>query len=240
MHCEKPAPALSNAVWNKANKNAAETGDGKISVREIERSRINYGIGVYLASTLLDNLTDKERVKMIKKRVKELGGQSFTAYDQQGNAVTIKIAEAGRRYKNKNGKSVSVTGDLARKNIGSKLKQETVVLVDEVIVTAKNPSSSEAKYPHGWLDNNGQNHWTQWKTYLQDKSGKVWEAILHVANANDGIKYLYDIDINKIKQTGQRGVSRDALPSAARKSRTSLSSASIDTAGGNVNTNYMF
>lgn len=211
--------ALSDAVRNRANKNAAENGDVKMSVREIERDGVNYGIGVYLDSTLLENLTDKERVQMVKERVRELGGQSFTAYDNSGNTVSIKIAESSEHFKNKNGKKVSVTKDLATKYSKNRIKQESVVLADELITTAKSPKESAPRYPHGWLDNYGKNKWEQWTSYIQDKSGNVWAATLHVANATDGLKYLYDIDPIKAvnlaentKKVGQRGTSRNSLP----------------------------
>lgn len=210
---------LADAVRNRANKNAAEIGDVKMSVREIERDGVNYGIGVYLDSTLLENLTDKERTQMVKERVRELGGQSFTAYDNSGNTVSIKIAESSEHFKNKNGKKVSVTKDLATKYSKNRIKQESVVLADELITTAKSPKESAPRYPHGWLDNYGKNTWEQWTSYIQDKSGNVWAATLHVANATDGLKYLYDIDPIKAvnlaentKKVGQRGTSRNSLP----------------------------
>ena len=56
-------------------------------------------------------------------------------------------------------------------------------------------------YPHGWLDNNGQNDWDYWKTYIQDKNNTIWEATLNIANAADGRKILYDI--GPIKKVGQ-------------------------------------
>lgn len=224
--------ALSDAVQNRANKNAAENGDVKMSVREIERDGVNYGIGVYLDSTLLENLTDKERVQMVKERVRELGGQSFTAYDNSGNTVSIKIAEARERFKNKNGKKVSVTDDLTTKYRKSRIKQESVVLADELITTAKSPKESSPRYPHSWLDNYGKNKWEQWTSYIQDKSGNVWAATLHVANASSGMKYLYDIDPIKevspaegTKKVGQRG-----------NSRTSLLAHTITDSAENVNT----
>ena len=224
--------ALAEAVRNRANKNAAENGDVKMSVREIERDGVNYGIGVYLDSTLLENLTDKERVQMVKERVRELGGQSFTAYDNSGNTVSIKIAESSEHFKNKNGKKVSVTKDLATKYSKNRIKQESVVLADELITTAKSPKESSPRYPHSWLDNYGKNKWEQWTSYIQDKSGNVWAATLHVANASSGMKYLYDIDPIKevspaedTKKVGQRG-----------NSRTSLLAHSITDSAGNVNT----
>ena len=47
----------------------------------------NYGKGVYLDSTLLNGLTDIERVEMVKEYLKELGGSVFTAYDKNNKAV---------------------------------------------------------------------------------------------------------------------------------------------------------
>lgn len=224
--------ALSDAARGMANKNAAETGDGKMSVREIERDGINYGIGVYLDSTLLENLTDKERVQMVKERVKELGGQSFTAYDDSGNAVSIKIAEAGERFQNWRGKNVPVNNDLTTKYRKSRIKQESVVLADELITTARSPKESSSSHPHEWLDNFGENNWEQWTSYIQDKSGNVWVATLHIANADSGLKYLYDIapikeanPVESIKKAGQRG-----------NSRTSLLAHSITDSAENVNT----
>lgn len=156
---------------------------------------------------------------MVKERVRELGGQSFTAYDNSGNTVSIKIAESSEHFKNKNGKKVSVTKDLATKYSKNRIKQESVVLADELITTAKSPKESAPRYPHGWLDNYGKNKWEQWTSYIQDKSGNVWAATLHVANATDGLKYLYDIDPIKAvnlaentKKVGQRGTSRNSLP----------------------------
>ena len=76
----------------------------------------SYGVGVRLDSTLLENLTDSERVQMVKERVKELGGQRFTAYDNNGNAVDVQIAESNARFVHKSGKSVPVNKDLITKH----------------------------------------------------------------------------------------------------------------------------
>ncbi|MBS5575336.1 MAG: hypothetical protein KHY01_04140 [Firmicutes bacterium] len=151
----------------------------------------------------MENLSDSERVQMVKERVKELGGQHFTAYDGNGNEVDIQIAKPGARFVNKSGKSVPVNKDLTTKNRKSKVKQEAVVLADELINTAKHKKDTPARYPHGWLDDNGRNDWAEWKTYIQDKENTVWEATLHIATSADGEKILYDID--PIKKTGQSG-----------------------------------
>ena len=174
----------------------------QFSIREIKgEDGTDYGKGVYLDSTLLEGLTDAERKEMMRERVKELGGQTITAYDPNGEAVDIRIAAPSEKFRNRNGRRVPVTNDLARKNRDVKVKQESVVLADELIATSQYNRPRKAKYPHGWLDNNGKNDWQYWTTYIQDKNNTVWEATLNVAESANGVKYLYDI--NPIKKVGQ-------------------------------------
>ena len=176
--------------------------DTKYSIGEIVgEGQKSYGIGVHLDSTLLENLNPKERLEMVKERIKELGGEVFTAYDNSGNAVDITIAKPQERYKNQSGKKKAVNNDLTTKYIGNETKQEAVVLVDELITTAKYLDSEAPRYSHDWLDNNGQNDWDYWTTYIQDKNNTIWEATLNVANTADGRKIIYDI--SPIKKVGQ-------------------------------------
>ena len=177
-------------------------GDVQFSIREIKgEDGTDYGKGVYLDSTLLEGLTDAERTEMMRERVKELGGQIITTYDPNGKAVDIRIATPNEYFRNKNGRKISVTEDLARKNRKVKIKQESVVLADELIATSQYKRPRKAKYPHGWLDNNGKNDWQYWTTYIQDKNNTVWKATLNVAESANGVKYLYDI--NPIEKVGQ-------------------------------------
>lgn len=212
------------------NQTAANDTGPKYSIDEIvDKNGESYGRGVHLDSTLLDNLTDSERVQMVKERVKELGGQHFTAYDSNGNEVDVKIAEPQAQFVNKSGKNVPVNRDLTTKNRKSKIKQEAVILADELITTAKHDGDTPARYPHGWLDNYGKNDWAKWTTFIQDKENTVWEATLHIATSADGEKILYDIDpINKAK-AGPRGNSRISLLSTGQpvKSGTSTVEDSI-------------
>ena len=173
----------------------------------------NYGKGVYLDSTLLTNLTDSERREMVKERVKELGGQEFTAYDNNGNAVKVKIEEYSQKFRNANGDRVRVNNDLIRKYNKNETKQEAVVLVDELIETSTFTKDTPSNYPHGWLDDNGNNKWEYWDTYIVDKSGAIWKATLNITNASTGEKILYDIDpIDPIKKEGQAVKSATFLP----------------------------
>ena len=174
----------------------------QFSIREIKgEDGTNYGKGVYLDSTLLEGLTDAERKEMMRERVKELGGQTITAYDPNGEAVDIRIAAPSEKFRNRNGRKVAATKDIAVKGNAVKIKQETVVLADDVIRTSQYKESKPASYPHGWLDNNGKNAWDKRITYLQDKNNTVWEATLHIATSTNGVKYLYDI--SPIKKVGR-------------------------------------
>lgn len=209
-----------NGYVEREGLTQGEGGRGMYSIGEIVGDdQTNYGIGVHLDSTLLENLTSKERTEMVKERVEELGGEKFTAYDNAGNAVDISIAKPKDRFRNRNGKRKPVNKDLTVKYIGNETKQESVVLLDELIETASFDKSKTPTYSHGWLDNNGKNNWDYWTTYVQDKNGTIWDVTLNIANATDGRKILYDIGpIKKVGQsieldtsllpTGQRGNSR--------------------------------
>ena len=181
----------------------------QFSIREIKgEDGRNYGKGVYLDSTLLEGLTDAERKEMVRERVKELGGQTITAYDPNGEAVDIRIAAPSEKFRNRNGRKVPVTKDLSTKRNGTKVKQESVVLADELIATSQYEGRKKAGYPHDWLDNNGKNDWQYWTTYIQDKNNTVWKATLNVAESANGVKYLYDIDpIEKVGQPVKSGIS---------------------------------
>ena len=99
-------------------------------------SGTNYGIGVYLDSTLLSGLTEDERIEMVKEYVKERGGKAFTAYDSKNRAVSVYIAESNQKFRNKKGKNVPVNKDLTS-FLDKDIKQEAIALVDELIISSK-------------------------------------------------------------------------------------------------------
>lgn len=133
----------------------------QFSIREIKgEDGRNYGKGVYLDSTLLEGLTDAERKEMMRERVKELGGQTITAYDPNGEAVDIRIAAPSEKFRNRNGRKVAATKDIAVKGNAVKIKQETVVLADEVIRTSQYKESKPASYPMGGWTTTGRTHGT--------------------------------------------------------------------------------
>ena len=139
--------------------NLLATKNGRVMLSEKEiigASGKSYGVGVYLDDNLLTGLTDEERVEMVKEYVKEIGGNKFTAYDNNGNAVNVHIAKASLKFVNKSKKQKHVNNDLTS-YLKKEVKQEAIVLVDELIANAKYKKSQNSKYPHDWLDNYGQN-----------------------------------------------------------------------------------
>lgn len=210
----------------KAVGAAEESGEAKFSMRQniTGDSGKVYGDGVYLDSNLLDGLSDKERVQMVKARIAELGGQTFTAYDGD-TPIEIKIENSRKRFKNKSGRIVPVNKDLTTKNIDKGIKQEAVVLSDELIYASNYKENAPAHHSHGWLDNNGKNDWEKRTVIIQEKNNSVWEATLHIANAQNGEKILYDIDpIKKVERSG--------------KSDTTSTTDSIRQGEENVNTQF--
>jgi hypothetical protein len=167
----------------------------------IGESGKSYGMGVYLDSSLLTGLSEDERKQMVKLFVTtELAGNRFTAYDSSNNAIDVVIAGKNASIVNKNKRKVQVIGELYKKNNNLHVKQEAIILADEMIANAKYDSSKAPDYSHGWLDNYGQNDWEYWKVHIQEKNGTVWEATLNIANSVNGEKILYDIDpIKKVE-----------------------------------------
>ena len=200
------ADALADASDNfaiRGQKNTTSKGDVKMSVREIiGEDGTNYGVGVYLDSELLTKLTESQRKDKIKEFViNELSGGHFIAYDNNNDAVDIKIAHKHDNFKNQSGKPHKVLKELYHKHNDLVIKQEAVVLIDELIANAKYDSSASSTYSHGWLDNNGKNDWDYWKVFIQEKNKTVWEATLNIANTANGEKILYDIDpIKKVEE----------------------------------------
>ena len=189
-------------AYKEGNANIEGT---KYTISEIVGdSGKSYGIGVKLDSTLLENLTESERKQMVKARVvEELAGNSFVAYDGE-TPVEISLVEKNEKITNANGKKKQVLKELYNKHIGREIKQEAVVLANELIEASENAGAELAHHPHDWLDNNGENNWDERTVYIQDKNNTVWNATLQIANSTDGRKILYDIDPIKMTEGARK------------------------------------
>ena len=212
-------------LWDNAllaaneNYNAEQATGKKISADEGGRTKYMitgitgqsgkyYGVGVVLDSTLLDGLTETERVEMVAAYIDSAQGQTFPAYDANGNQEDIKVAKKTDKFRRSDGKRVEVNHDLTHKYNKSIVKQESVVLLDELLAASRKDSPRSPLHSHEWLDNNGLTPWDMRKVYVQDKSGAVWEAVLQIANADTGEKIIYDIHpINKMEGPRKSGTS---------------------------------
>lgn len=182
-----------------------EQGDDEVeqfSLRHIvDKNGKDYGIGVYLDSELLSNLTETERIQMVKEYIKELGGRKFSAYDKNGKEFKIEIAKYKQQFVDDNGEKRLVNKDLATKFNRHVIKQESIALIDEVILASNFDSQEDSHYSHGWVDNFGKNKWEYFATYVVDKNNTIWRVLLNIAKTNRGENILYDI--NKIREISQ-------------------------------------
>ena len=198
MSAEAIAKVVKKPVDNITNTNiVASAEEGNLySEREIIGvSGTNYGMGVYLDSSTLIGLTDLQRKSKVQEFViNKLAGNSFIAYDDNNKAIDVNIAKETDVIKNKKGKKRKVIEELYKKNNFLVVKQEAVVLADELIKNAKHESTLPSKYSHGWLDNYGKNDWEYWDVFIQEKNNAVWKATLNIATTQNGKKLLYDID----------------------------------------------
>lgn len=220
---------------NTVSNDARIDGDGRVVYSEgeiIGESGINYGIGVHLDSNLLTGLTESERKQMVKEFVvSDLAGKHFIAYDNNNNAVDIRLATKSEMFKNEKGKNRNVLKELYNKYNGQIVKQEAVVLIDELVATARYDKSSSANHKHGWLDDNGKNDWDIWSVFLQEKNKSVWEAKLNVTNTTNGEKILYDISpIKMVEQARKSATSttKDIITHDNAKSQAKNSEGSLD------------
>lgn len=190
-------------------------GTAKFSIREIvSESGKNYGKGVYLDSTLLDNLSDSERIDLIKEYVRELAHKELSAFDKNGNEYLITVL-GSEKYLAENGKRIHANSDFRKKHINNKTKQEAIALIDEVVISSKIVNDSEeAKHAHDWIDNDGKNKWSSLHTYVVDKSGDIWSAVLSISKGTDGKNYLYDLST---KKEGERVGNTTAEPLLDKK-----------------------
>lgn len=188
---------------SRAETSVSDEQQGKLSIKEIVGADGNtYGMGVYLDSNLLDNLTDDERIDMVKLYIEdELGGKVLTAFDEYGVSHDITIADK-RRFTNKSGKRAKANSDLTH-HTDVNIKQQAIANSEELILAASFVKQEDASHPHDWLDDNGNNKWDLWKVHIQEKNNTIWTASLRIANTTNGEKVLYDIGpIKKVEGGG--------------------------------------
>lgn len=224
--------ALSEAVWNRANKNAAETGDGaKFSVREVDGQQIAWIENSGLSSKDLRDY----------KKVAEYIGQHI------GEVYTI--IESGQRvyigqYLPSEYTQSEYTKRLLRKNPATlNAKKRAVDALGDMIEIASDRRWEKTRHAHSKDAKYGMYRYNSRFAFAVNGGNgtpnvHAYDVELLIRNASDGKKYLYDI-VNIKKNTAyaielQQRESRRGGKDAA--SRNGVSNTSIRSSSENSNT----
>lgn len=249
-----------NALQVESSQNAAEQGretaaaterrtgpPEKFSVlEEVEGENGTYGKGVMLDTNLFDGIRPRDWGKTLGRYVyNNMAGMELTAYDAAGKPETIYLARTNDRVQKDGAKNSHKVIDKLARSTGDNIRSLAVVHLDEALTTSRYENSTD-EHNHQWMDENG---WEHRKTYLQDRSGNIYEATLNIADGRDR-KILYDINnirlVDKAKSPDKhtaaeakaREITGGAVPSAvtggARSTSRNFSEKRIADRGGNV------
>lgn len=69
---------------------------------------------------------------------------------------------------NAKGKKIASNRDL-KLGLDQNVRQDSIVLVNELIESSSFSGKEDAKHMHDWLDNNGKNQWDVWHVFMQEK-----------------------------------------------------------------------
>lgn len=249
-----------NALQVESSQNAAEQGretaaaterrtgpPEKFSVlEEVEGENGTYGKGVMLDTNLFDGIRPRDWGKTLGRYVyNNMAGMELTAYDAAGKPETIYLARTNDRMQKDGAKNSHKVIDKLARSTGDNIRSLAVVHLDEALTTSRYENSTD-EHNHQWMDENG---WEHRKTYLQDRSGNIYEATLNIADGRDR-KILYDINnirlVDKAKSPDKHTaaeakageITGGAVPSAvtggARSTSRNFSEKRIADRGGNV------
>ena len=249
-----------NALQVESSQNAAEQGretaaaterrtgpPEKFSVlEEVEGENGTYGKGVMLDTNLFDGIRPRDWGKTLGRYVyNNMAGMELTAYDAAGKPETIYLARTNDRVQKDGAKNSHKVIDKLARSTGDNIRSLAVVHLDEALTTSRYENSTD-EHNHQWMDENG---WEHRKTYLQDRSGNIYEATLNIADGRDR-KILYDINnirlVDKAKSPDKHTaaeakageITGGAVPSAvtggARSTSRNFSENRIAYRGGNV------
>ena len=219
----------------------------KFSVlEEVEGENGTYGKGVMLDTNLFDGIRPRDWGKTLGRYVyNNMAGMELTAYDAAGKPETIYLARTNDRVQKDGAKNSHKVIDKLARSTGDNIRSLAVVHLDEALTTSRYENSTD-EHNHQWMDENG---WEHRKTYLQDRSGNIYEATLNIADGRDR-KILYDINnirlVDKAKSPNKHTaaeakageITGGAVPSAvtggARSTSRNFFEKRIADRGGNV------
>lgn len=183
----------------------------KFSVlEEVEGENGTYGKGVMLDTNLFDGIRPRDWGKALSRYVyNNMAGMELTAYDAAGRPETVYLARTNDRVQKDGTKNSRKVIDKLARSTGDNIRSLAVVHLDEALTTSRYENSTD-EHNHQWMDENG---WEYRKTYLQDRSGNIYEATLNIADGRDR-KILYDINnirlVDKAKSPGEHTAAGDS------------------------------
>lgn len=183
----------------------------KFSVlEEVEGENGTYGKGVMLDTNLFDGIRPRDWGKVLSRYVyNNMAGMELTAYDAAGRPETVYLARTNDRAQKDGTKNSRKVIDKLARSTGDNIRSLAVVHLDEALTTSRYENSTD-EHNHQWMDENG---WEYRKTYLQDRSGNIYEATLNIADGRDR-KILYDINnirlVDKAKSPGEHTAAGDS------------------------------
>lgn len=206
--------ATSAAEQGRETAAATERRTGppeKFSVlEEVEGENGTYGKGVMLDTNLFDGIRPRDWGKVLSQYVyNNMADMELTAYDAAGKPETIYLARTNDRVQKDGAKNSRKVIDKLARSTGDNIRSLAVVHLDEALTTSRYENSTD-EHNHQWMDENG---WEYRKTYLQDRSGNIYEATLNIADGRDR-KILYDINnirlVDKAKSPGEHTAAGDS------------------------------
>ena len=186
-------------------------------LEEVEGENGTYGKGVMLDTDLFDGIRPRDWGKVLGRYVyNNMAGMELAAYDAAGKPETIYLARTNDRVQKDGAKNSRKVIDKLARSTGDNIRSLAVVHLDEALTTSRYENSTD-EHNHQWMDENG---WEHRKTYLQDRSGNIYEATLNIADGRDR-KILYDINnirlIDKAKSPGEHTAAGDSQRSRYRE-----------------------
>ncbi|MBQ9535147.1 MAG: hypothetical protein IJU78_04835, partial [Clostridia bacterium] len=203
------------AVARENSEAVRRTGEAaeRHSIATIIGQNNNYGTGVLLDTNLFNGVHPRNWGRVLSSYVyNNLAGTQLTLYDANGNAQTVELAKKNDRTWKKGAKSAHrVIDELARYR-GDNIRALATVHLSELLATSKYKSSNNDNY-HGWLDSNG---WVHRKTYVQDRNGNIYEALLNIAKGTDR-DILYSVNnVRKIDRSVTHGAVSSTVSGGTR------------------------
>lgn len=211
LQIDNPSSAAEQSRESAAATERRTGPPEKFSVlEEVEGENGTYGKGVMLDTNLFDGIRPRDWGKTLGRYVYDnMAGMELTAYDAAGRPETVYLARTNDRVQKDGTKNSRKVIDKLARSTGDNIRSLAVVHLDEALTTSRYENSTD-EHNHQWMDENG---WEYRKTYLQDRSGNIYEATLNIADGRDR-KILYDINnirlVDKAKSPGEHTAAGDS------------------------------